>query len=268
MGYFLSSFTIYLYLLHKRELSHLQKNQAHPKISQPLYENDGEKVLITSNKESEECWHDFHDFGLFSYWNGPKVELYQLVDWLQDLCGLQVSISHYSDRSIFFLCENAELKQEFLRISKCLFKGYVIKFFDWIPYYREDNLDLSISTWFVLNSFPLELNLISIFRCISRAVGDLIGLEATFESCSNLKLLIKKNVNNSNPKHLELITNRSTYDLNFQKYEGRISEIIRLEDDKSSSFRFLPRTSNLDLYLSKVYKRLLCSKWEKHISGK
>ena len=98
------------------------------------------------------------------------------------------------------LCCDGEVKKEFLRVSYYLFKGHVIKFFDWILNYGEDNLDLIIPTWFVINSFLPELNLIGIIRRIGRSVGDLIGLDATFESCNNLKLLIKQNVNNSNPK--------------------------------------------------------------------
>lgn len=159
------------------------------------------------------------------------------------------------------------MKKEFLRVSDCLFKGHAIKFFDWIPNFREDNLDLTIPTWFVINSFPPKLHQIGIIRRIGRTIGELIGLDVSFESCNNIKLLIKQNVNNKNPKQLKLITNRSTYNLNFQKYDGKISEIIRLDDERKSSFRFLPRTLDLNYYLSKISKRQLSMLHEEHESG-
>ena len=81
-------------------------------------------------------------------------------------------------------------------------------------------------------------------------------MDATFESNNNLKLLIKHNINNSNPKQLKLITNRATYYFNFQKYDGKISEIISLDDDRVSSFKYLPRTSNLEPYLAKICQNI------------
>ena len=215
-----------------------------------------ENTLIISNQDSEECWLGCQNFGLFAYWNGPKNELTYLMDWLEDQCDCQVSISQYSENLIYLSCGSSNLKKELLKISECFYKGHAIGFFDWIPNCREDNIDITVSSWFILKSFPPELNLLNIIRRIGRSIGNLIGVDATFESNNNLKLLIKHNINNSNPKQLKLITNRATYYFNFQKYDGKISEIISLDDDRVSSFKYLPRTSNLEPYLAKICQNI------------
>ena len=53
-----------------------------------------EKVLIISNQDNEECWQDYQEVSLFAYWNGPTMELYNVIDWLEEFYGYQVSISH------------------------------------------------------------------------------------------------------------------------------------------------------------------------------
>ena len=60
-----------------------------------------------------------------------------------------------------------------------MFKGHVIKKIYWILNGREDNLALSIPTWFVINSIPLELNQIGIIKTIGWSLGDLIGLDVS-----------------------------------------------------------------------------------------
>ena len=68
-------------------------------------------------------------------------------------------------------------------------------------------------------------------------------MDVYFERCNKIKLLIRCKANITNFKPLKLIKNRSTYNLNFQKYEGRILEIIRLDDERKNSFNMLPRSS-------------------------
>ena len=68
-------------------------------------------------------------------------------------------------------------------------------------------------------------------------MGDLIGLDASFECCNNIKILIKCKENNMTLKPIKIITNRLVYKLNFQRYEGKVTEIIRLDDERKFSFR-------------------------------
>ena len=42
-----------------------------------------------------------------------------------------------------------------------------------------------------------------------------------------------------------MITNRAIYSLNFHRYEGKISETIRLDDDRKIVFKTLQQTTNL-----------------------
>ena len=53
-------------------------------------------------------------------------------------------------------------------------------------------------------------------------------------------------------KPIKIITNRSTYKLNFQRYEGKITEIIRLDDKQKFSFRTLQKTSDLNISHSMI----------------
>ena len=57
-------------------------------------------------------------------------------------------------------------------------------------------------------------------------MGDLMGLDASFEYCNNIKLLIKCKANNMNLKPIKIITNRSIYKLIFTHCEGEINEIV------------------------------------------
>lgn len=225
-----------------------------------------ENTLIISNQDNEECWLGCQNFGIFTYWTGPKNEVIHLMDWLEDQCDGQVSISRYSENLIYLSCGSSNLKKELLNFFECFYKGHALGFFDWIPNCKEDNIDISISSWFMLESFPPELNLLSIIKRIGRSIGNLIGVDATFESNNNLKLLIKHTINNSNPKYLKLITNHATYNFNFQKYDGKISEISSLEDDSVRSLKYLPRTSNLEHYLANICQNIKNMAEEEHLT--
>ena len=91
-------------------------------------------------------------------------------------------------------------------------------------------------------------------------MGELIGLDAFFECCNNIKLLINYKVNNLILKAIKIITNRSLYILSFQRYEGKVTEIIRLDKEWNSSFRIQQATSDLNVYLLIIrmgYERLM-----------
>ena len=58
------------------------------------------------------------------------MELYNVIDWLEDYCGRKVSISHYSNRLIFIQCSEKDVKKDFLLKPDCFCNGHAIKFFD------------------------------------------------------------------------------------------------------------------------------------------
>ena len=115
---------------------------------------------------------------------------------------------------MFIHCSDEDVKQDFLSNSVCYYKGHAVKFFEWVPNCDEDNLDFSIPSWFSLNPIPPELKQIDIIKRIVQARGDLIGLDASFECCNNIKLLINCKTNSTNLKPLKIITNRLMYSLN------------------------------------------------------
>ena len=141
-----------------------------------------EKVIIISNKFSEQRWMDCKKFGFFGYWNGPISERPKLIDWLRKHCLNQVSISHFTDRITYLHSSNEETKKKFLQLSECLFQGYVIKFFEWIPDCKEENLDFIIPTWVTLQSVPSELMHSEILKRIGASLGETVGIEAPFET--------------------------------------------------------------------------------------
>ena len=99
---------------------------------------------------------------------------------------------------------------------------------------------------------------------IGRSLGNLIGLDLAYEKINDVKLLIKFQINKTNLKPLILITNRSTYDLKFHKYESRISDIIRLDDERRHSFNMSSKNSDLNRSLPLIRRRKLRMNQEFH----
>lgn len=131
----------------------------------------------------------------------------------------------------FIHCCEEDVKRVFLADSDYFYNGYVVKFLDWLPNCNEDNLNFVIPTWLFINPIPPELNQLGIIRRIGQPMGELIGLDASFERCNNLKLSIICKVNKMKLVPIKIITNRSIYNLDIQRYEGKITEIIRINDE-------------------------------------
>lgn len=210
-----------------------------------------EKILIISNQDSEECWQECMEVGLFAYWNGLPVKINKVSKWLEDFCGDQVSISHYLDRLLYIISTNKNVKTEFLDNPVYFFNGHAIKFFDWKPNCCEENLDFSIPSWFSINPIPPELKDINIIKKIGKSMGSLIGMDNSYDRSNNIKLLIKCDVNKTELKPIKIITNRSIYRLHFQKYEGGITEIIMLDDDRKDNFDIMFVSSDLEEFYPK-----------------
>ena len=148
--------------------------------------------------------------------------MYNLIDWLEDFCSFQVSISNHTDRLIYIHYGDDSMKKDLFYALDYFFKGHVVKFFEWAPNYKEDNLDFLIPTWFSLKYIPPQLKYINIIKILGHSMGDLFGLNASFEYCNNIKLLIKCTVNNMNIKPIKIITNRLIYNLKFERSEEKI----------------------------------------------
>lgn len=214
-------------------------------------------ILIINNQDSEDRWEECQEVGLYAFWNGPAIsDIHKLIDWIEVFCGSQVCITHYSDRIIFIHYCDEIIKKEFLRVSNYMFRGHAVHFFDWIPNCCINNLDFSTqATWFEVKSLPPELNQINILKRIGRSLGDFIGLDFSYEKRNYVRILTKSHINNTNLKPIRLITNRSSYNLKFQKYEGKILDIIRLDDESKYSFNMISKTSDLNRTLAFIRRR-------------
>ena len=82
-------------------------------------------------------------------------------------------------------------------------------------------------------------------------------MDVAFESSNNIRFLISCQTNSSHNKTIKLITNRSIYDLKFLKYEGRIADIIKMDDEKRYSFNMDIKSSNLRRSLPLIQSRKL-----------
>ena len=204
-----------------------------------------EDFLIISNQISEESWQECSEVGIFAYWNGPSKELPNVTEWFEEFCGDQVSISQHSDRLIYVLCKNTDIKTELLKNPDCFFNGFVIKFFDWLPNCCEENLDFRIPIWFSINPLPPELKDIRIIKKIGKSLGKLIGMDNSFDRSNHIKLLIECDLKKTELRPLKVITNRSIYKIETKRYEGGITEIIKLDDDREDDFEMRHNSSDL-----------------------
>ena len=229
-----------------------------PKSSSPFHHSSSDRnnmVLIISDQFNEEQWIECQEVGLFAYWNGPTSDLHRLIDWLDDFCGAQVCISKFSDSMLYLRCYDELVKKDFINITECMFKGHAVQFLDWIPNCNESNLDLAMPTWYVVHSLPPELKNINILKKKGRSIGNLIGMDLAYETSNNVKFLISSNINDTKTKQLKIITNRSKYDLEFTKYEGKILDIIKLDDERSQSFNMMDVMTDLSEALPVIRRR-------------
>ena len=83
-------------------------------------------------------------------------------------------------------------------------------------------------------------------------MGKLLGMDNSFDSYNNIKLLIECNIKNMKLKPIKIITNRSIYRIHSQRYEGGITEIIKLDDDRKDLFKILHVTTKLEDFLPMI----------------
>lgn len=231
------------------------RNTAKPKGISNLNANPVVKdnSIMIQNDECEAAWWECQNLGIFIVWNGPSEEMFFLSKWLKENCHGQVSISYFSDKVLYLNCLDELVKKEFANVSKCFFNGHIVKFVEWFPNFKLQDLDLKCPIWFNIQSLLLELNQIEILKSIGSACGEFIGINASFQYYNNVKLLIKTKFNQFLHFHKKVITNKTTYDLNLHSFEGEISKIIKIEDNNGLGFQNIPLTLDFQSMFPMIY---------------
>ena len=182
-------------------------------------------IFIISDRYIEEKWKECLELGVYFYWSGSDKHLSKLTKKLEKICKQQVSISTSSKSSIYLHCKNKEIRNKMLSISKCYYKGHVVKFQTWIPHWNDEKEHM-IPTWYECSNLPVEIkHLYTLFK-IGKSIGKLIGIFLEYDKNSNVKYLINEEPNQKMIRRKKIITNRSIYETEFKKYEGEIKGII------------------------------------------
>lgn len=83
---------------------------------------------------------------------------------------------------------------------------------------------------------------LEILKKIGTALGELVGIDASFEFCNNVRLLVKCRVNSYAFGTIKIITNSSIYNINYFRKDTEILEMFRLDTQ-----------NNVDLKKKKAY---------------
>ena len=146
---------------------------------------------------------------------------------------------------MFLKCEEVEAKIDFISVSECFFNGHCIKFVDWIHNFHIDKVKCKVPTWFSMVSLPSELCDVDIIYSIGSVIGEVIALDASFFSCNSIKLLINVNIDHPFEFQQKVETCYATYDINVQRYKGKIIDILRSDETHKIRPLIIPLTSDL-----------------------
>ena len=102
-----------------------------------------------------------------------------------------------------------------------------------------------VPTWFSMASLPPELCDVDIIYSIGSVIGEVIALDASFFSCNSIKILIKVNINHPSKFQQKVETCYAAYDINFQRYKGKIIDILRYDEAHKIKLMILPLTLDL-----------------------
>ena len=202
-----------------------------------------DKPVYITIDDVEESWLDCLKKGIFAIWTGPSKDIHLLMDWLSDNCQEQVSIFHHHENVLFLKCEEESVKKEFIVVSECFFKGFCVKFVEWVPNFHIDKVDCMIPLWFSM-SLPPELCDVDIIYEIGSAIGVVIAIDASFFSCNSIKILIKLNIKHPSEFQKKIITRKASYDITFQEYKGKIIDILKSEIKNNHRPEVIPLTSH------------------------
>lgn len=145
---------------------------------------------------------------------------------------------------MFLKCEEESVKNEFIVVSECFFKDFCVKFVEWFPNFHIDRVDCMILLWFSMLSLPPELCDVDINYEIGSTIGEVIAIDTSFFSCNSIKILIKLNINHPTEFQKKIITRKTSYDITFQKYKGKIIDILKYKLKNNHRPEVLPLTSH------------------------
>ena len=218
------------------------------------------EAISISSKEVEATWDKCQKRGIFAIWNGPQEELPLLIDWLEENCEDQVSISSFSTNALFLQCLDESIKKEFLLVSKCFFNGHCVKFIDWSHNFNIDLVDCIMPSWFPLPSLPPEIFHEDIIKALGSVVGEVRGIDASFYCCNDVKILINVSLNHPTNFKKLLKTSKAQYEINFQNYKGKIVDILKFDDLHKIMPKILPLTSDF----RSIFPWLRAMKYKSH----
>lgn len=133
-------------------------------------------ILIISDSYIEENWNECSELGVYVHQSGPDKHLSKLTKKLEKTCKQQVSISTSSQSSIYLHCKNKETRNKIIPISKCYYKGHVVKFQTWIPNWNDEEEHV-IPTLYECSNLLVEIkHLYTLFR-IGKSIGKRIGID-------------------------------------------------------------------------------------------
>ena len=219
-----------------------------------IHYTDPVDTILIQSEESEEAWMECKNLGIFATWTGSREEMSFMSNWLEENCRGQVSISYFGENVLYLNCFDKSVRDEFIKVSECQFNGHTIKFIEWSPNFKLSDANFKCPIWFLIRSLPPELNQIETLKQIGDALGEFVGIEASFESDNNVKLLINTKFNHESTVLKKVKTKRAEYELTLHKYKDEISEIIKIEDHNGLSLQNLPLTSDFQISFPTIYR--------------
>ena len=72
---------------------------------------------------------------------------------------------------------NKFIKEDFLSVDQCFYKGFLVKFIKWVPNWSEENLNMT-AYWLKCKKFPPEIKHFKTLTRIGDSLGKLICIES------------------------------------------------------------------------------------------
>ena len=118
-----------------------------------------------------------------------------------------------------------------------------------------------IPTWFSMVSLPPKLYDIDIIYSIGSVIGEVIAIDASFFQCNSIKILINVNINHQSEFKNKIDTGKDNYEIKFQKYKGKIMDILRSDDLHKIRPKILPLTSDFSCKFPRLCSSINNKNW-------
>lgn len=136
----------------------------------------------------------------------------------------QISITCLKNDFLFIKCNSSQLKNHLLRNNHRFFKGYCFKFFNWKSNFSPKDFDkLRVSKWIRLPTMPIELMHIHTLKNLGDFLGGFEGIEDNYMDSSDIKILVRVEIDKLKFKPIKIITNHSIYRIYPEILMGNIS---------------------------------------------